>query len=359
MSIILALAVLITINLIPAYAEGRQLIIREAKGHSPIANALIHDNEGRYITCSDSLGRAIVPISTQAYHISHIAYQSISSTRDTIEMQDYRYPIDAVPVVGKMPEYVRLRTWVRIYQYIDSLPVNYVEGLVDFYTPTGKNKLSYTLRSLALYRDNEAIRREQLAKGAWDINSNGLFDWLLNEHISGQASSDFQLVEGVRNIELHHRGQPYPYAGIKTEDQRYSLSVNLQALSEGKKLKLFGRSVRIVHKELFQVFPQREVELLQPYDMQVYRSFVDLEVDYKGKQLPIRNLTELYVLERKFLNVTDYKAEDRSRHWGNFSHSVAPEEVAKHLLTYPSIPPRLDVIERSLGKRLMLLPPKP
>ena len=111
------------------------------------------------------------------------------------------YNLQEVEVLEKGPRYYRLRSAVRVYQYIDSIPLNFVDGVVDFYVDTKRGKLDYKALRLDVYTDDDAIKHSSLQKGIVDMSNNSLVNWLYNEHISSngelQATDLASLIQRV------------------------------------------------------------------------------------------------------------------------------------------------------------------
>lgn len=349
-----ALALLFATQL--AYAERRKLYVVDIETGKGITNALVSNPEGKLLGLTDTLG--IVEMPRGLCMVSHVGYMPEESSADTIRLRPLTRVLPDASVVSRMPDYACLTSLIRVYQYVDSVPVNYAEGIVDFYINTRKHKLSYVIESLRVYRDKKLLRDTEMSKGGFDVSSNGLYDWLRNAYISADEDAEYRIVEDDGRPMIYKGVEPYPAHLIEQGDQ-VDISLDLLGADEGRELKLMGRKTRIVRNELYQSYPKAKLYVARPYDMLAYRLLVELDSSYKGGDVRrVQNVTEIYALDLKFVTSEVYKTIKVNSYWGSFGRSIAPyiyDEFLGQKEWQAKVPMREPSIARRLGSDLLLL----
>ena len=121
---------------------------------------------------------------------SHLSYQPLAAqVADTVASSQRDYQIAASEVTAKAADYYRLRAVVRSYQYVDSIPVNFVDAVLDFYVNGKGNKLEYRVLKLDAYKDKARIRENNLNRSKVEVDDNSLLDWVSNHHVATNSPS--------------------------------------------------------------------------------------------------------------------------------------------------------------------------
>lgn len=333
-----------------------QVLLLSGGGKTPVVNALITKSEdGSFLGFSDKNGRFHIGQGTKKITISHPSYQSLDITlpQDTVYLDFAPIQLQEVEVLGEGPRYYRLRSVVRIYQYMDSIPINFVDGVVDFYVDTKRGKLGYRALRLDVYTDDEAIKHSSLQKGIVDMSNNSLVNWLHNEHISSNGEllvSDNCIFDTKSGAKVGHWN--------KSSNGVLNVSVDLINPNEEQQRTSLGRTTIIHKKVLEQSFPQgTSPKHIKPYDFQMYRLSIELSTRTKKKMALVftTKIHEIYVLERKGLSEAEYKTIRLDNNWGSLTSSIKREDEQYINLPLPQFPQN---IEKKLNRQLKLLPYK-
>lgn len=136
-------------------AAQKQVCVIDADTQQPIGNVVITNTQtGKILGVTRENGLYTVEPQTQRLSFSHLSYLPLQAQpADTIRMRPHNYPLSSPQVTAQAADYYRLRAVVRNYQYIDSLPVNFVDAIIDFYVNGKGNKLEYQIIKLDAYRD--------------------------------------------------------------------------------------------------------------------------------------------------------------------------------------------------------------
>lgn len=339
-----------------ALRAQKQVLLLSSDGKAPVVNALITKSEdSSFLGFSDKNGCFQTGQGTKKITISHPSYRSLDVTlpQDTVYLDFAPIQLQEVEVLEKGPRYYRLRSAVRVYQYLDSIPINFVDGVVDFYVDTKRGKLDYKALRLDVYTDDDAIKHSSLQKGIVDMSNNSLVNWLYNEHISsnGELQATDTCVFDIKSGAKVGYWNKYPNGVL-------NISLNLVNPNEEQERTSFGRTTIIHKKVLEQSFPQgTSPKDIKPYDFQLYRLSIELSTKPKKKMELVftTKIHEIYVLERKGISEAEYKTIRLDNNWGSLTSSIKQEDGQYMNLPLPQIPQN---IEKKLNKQLRLLPYK-
>lgn len=342
-------------NIVSSRAQS-QVLLLAYDSKEPVVNALITEREsGSFLGFSDKYGRFHARPETRKITITHSSYQSLSITlpQDTVYLDFVPVQLQETEVWAQAPRYYRLRSVVRIYQYLDSVPINFVDGVVDFYVDTKKSKLGYKALHLDVYTDDDAIKRSSLQKGVMDMSNNSLVNWMLNEHVSsnGELQATDTCVFDTKSGAKVGRWNRQPNGVL-------SVSVDLLNTNGEQQRTTLGRTTIIHRKVLEQNFPKGvSPEHIRPYDFQMYRLSIELSTRSRKKLEPIytTKIHEVYVLERKGVSEAEYKTIRLDNNWGSLVFSIKQEDWLHMNLSPPQIPGN---IRNSLNRHLKQLPYK-
>ena len=100
----------------------------------PIENVVVTDAQsGKVLGITPQNGCFLSTSQAKKLSFSHLSYQPLAApVADTVRLVPRDYQIAASEVTAKAADYYRLRAVVRSYQYVDSIPVNFVDAVLDF-----------------------------------------------------------------------------------------------------------------------------------------------------------------------------------------------------------------------------------
>ena len=163
----------------------RKVHIIDATTLLPIENVVVTDAQsGKVLGITPKNG--LFPSTSQFKKLSfsHLSYQPLATpVADTVRLVPRDYNIAPTEVTAKAADYYRLRAVVRSYQYVDSIPVNFVDAVLDFYVNGKGNKLEYRVLKLDAYKDKARIRENNLNRSKVEVDDNGLLDWVSNHQL--------------------------------------------------------------------------------------------------------------------------------------------------------------------------------
>ena len=124
----------------------RKVHVIDATTLLPIENVVVTDAQlGKVLGITPKKRPLSLHFSVQKLSFSHLSYQPLAApVADTIRLVPRDYNIAPTEVTAKAADYYRLRAVVRSYQYVDSIPVNFVDAVLDFYVNGKGNKLEYS-----------------------------------------------------------------------------------------------------------------------------------------------------------------------------------------------------------------------
>ena len=161
----------------------RKVHVIDATTLLPIENVVVTDAQsGKVLGITPKNG--LFPSTSQFKKLSfsHLSYQPlVAPVADTVRLVPRDYNIAPTEVTAKAADYYRLRAVVRSYQYVDSIPVNFVDAVLDFYV--NGNKLEYRVLKLDAYKDKARIRENNLNRSKVEVDDNGLLDWVSNHQL--------------------------------------------------------------------------------------------------------------------------------------------------------------------------------
>ena len=329
----------------------RTLWVADSLDRTPIAHVLITDaTSGKLLSMTDKDGRATLPKAIARVGVSHLAYQGkLATARDTIWLSKAVRNVAEVVVASAPAEYYRLRSLVRTYQYVDSIPVNFVDAVVDFYVNAKGTQLDYKALRLDAYQNAEYIRQMHLRRGAVIESNNAIINWLLNPHLSTRNKAlQIDASHAIRHKSGLEVGRLAP------TDGGYVATIDLLLPSDTAVKTLFGRSVQLLSSSLEQTFPSSiNVQQIAPTDMTSYRR-VTRRNTWSKKHPTVVHLTEIQeitVLDRRRMAKKEVDAIKMDTEWTHRSHSLPTTDDA------PTTPLPAN-IQQHIGKELQLLPYK-
>lgn len=334
---------------IPTSAQ-RLVVVLDSLERQPIENVMLTDGTtGKLLSISDANGRAYLSQQTKAIVASHLSFQpKLAAVADTILLQRSVRSLAEAVVASQPADYYRLRAVVRTYQYIDSIPVNFVDALLDFYVNGKGTKLHYDALQLDVYQNKSYIEATNLAKGTATASSNSIINWLTNPHIATHRG-DFYC-EGTKVI--RHKDNVEVGSMLKTENGDYTTKLNLHLPNDTATHTFFGRSVRFTAKTVEQTFPNNiDLTNIRPYDMSSYRFVVRRTTWTKKYPTPVHltEIDEITIIDRKRMTKEEVKQIDMDTDWFNLFKSKKNEGF------HPPFP-LPEGIRRHIGKELMRLP---
>lgn len=341
---------IVFISLIYSTARAqRMVVILDSLDSEPIGTAVLTDSKtGKLISVSDTQGRAFISQRTQELVVSHLSFQSrLATIADTIYLQRSIRNFPEAIVASQPADYYRLRAVVRTYQYIDSIPVNFVDALLDFYVNGKGTKLQYDALQLDVYQNKSYINATNIAKGTATASTSSIINWIVNPHIATRGGDLY--CEGTKVI---RRKDKVEVGNLqKVENGDYTAKINLLLPHDTATHTFFGRSVRFTAKTLEQTFPSNiDLANIRPYDMSSYRFVVRRTTWTKKYPTPIHltEIDEITIIDRERMTKEEVKQIDMDTNWTNLLKSKKREEL-QHPFPLP------ESIKRHIGQELMHL----
>lgn len=331
----------------------RTVVCVDSDERTPIEYVVITDKTtGHLLAITDAQGIATLSNDLQEVGLSHLAYRSdVYPVGDTLRLVRAERRFAEAIVSSQPADYYRLRAVVRTYQYIDSVPVNFVDALLDFYVNGKGTSLEYDALRLDVYQNVQYIRVANLNKGASTASDNSIIHWILNPHIATKGRDLW-----IDDAQIIRHRKLATEAGRFAQDVegQYWAKVNLLQPKDTAVSTMFGRSVQFLEKTLEQSFPPSvDLNHLRSYDMSSYR-FIVRRNTWTKKYPAVVHLTkieEITVIERERITKEQYKQVKLDTDWTHLSRSKKAVEGLP-----PSMLPLL--LQAHIGKTLVLIPPK-
>lgn len=329
--------------------------IVDMEWNKPIENAIVTDRTtGKLLAITNTKGQAIIPNMIGELSISHLSYLPLCSTiKDTIFLERHIKEIPEVIISAQPADYYRLRSVVRTYQYIDSIPVNFVDAILDFYVDGEGRKLQYRSQKIDAYQNKKYIQQMKLKYGTVSASKNSIINWLTNSHIATTKSGLH-----IEDMKIIHQSRNQQEIGtiIKQKDGSYFAKANLLQPSDTITRNFLGRYIKLTDIHLEQTFSQTvDINHIRPHDFSVYRYIVRRSSWTKKHPLKINltELSEILVLDRKRITKEEFKQIKLDTDWINLTHSKKGEQDIDDInLTIPTN------IKELMGRDLILLPYK-
>lgn len=338
--LIYSLCTLFSISL----SAQRKVHVVDAITQQPIENVVVTDAQsGKVLGITLKNGLFLSTSQAKKLSFSHLSYQPLAAqVADTVRLVPRDYQIAASEVTAKAADYYRLRAVVRSYQYVDSIPVNFVDAVLDFYVNGKGDKLEYRVLKLDAYKDKARIRENHLNRSKVEVDDNGLLDWVSNHHVATNSPSFILQQSGEEKLILKKKTrEPLGLLIFDPSQQAYVAKVNLHTLEER-----FPASV--------------DTARLRVYDMQSYRWLLQRDTWTKKypTRVPLTTIHEIVVFERQRLSKADYKKLDFDTDWYDIPHSLRGRAATENIdLSKYTLPLPQD-IQSLLGNQFQLLPYK-
>ena len=352
--LIYSLCTLFSISL----SAQRKVHVVDATTQQPIENVVVTDAQsGKVLGITPQNGCFLSSTNAKNLSFSHLSYQPLAAqVADTVCLVPRDYQIAASEVTAKAADYYRLRAVVRSYQYVDSIPVNFVDAVLDFYVNGKGDKLEYRVLKLDAYKDKARIRENNLNRSKVEVDDNGLLDWVSAQHISTNNAYFLMQQLGEEKLILKKKTrEPLGSLTFDPSQRAYVAKVNLLTRH------LFGRSIKFNLHTLEECFPASvDTARLRVYDMQSYRWLLQRDTWTKKypTRVPLTEIHEIVVFERQRLSKADYKKLDFDTDWYDIPRSLRGRAATENIdLSKYAIPLPQD-IQVLLGNQLQLLPYK-
>ena len=348
--LIYSLCTLFSISL----SAQRKVHVVDATTRQPIENVVVTDAQsGKVLGITPKNGLFLSTSQTKKLSFSHLSYQPLSAPiADTIRLVPRDYNIAPTEVTAKAADYYRLRAVVRSYQYVDSIPVNFVDAVLDL----------YRVLKLDAYKDKARIRENNLNRSKVEVDDNGLLDWVSNHHVATNSPSFILQQSGEEKLILKKKTrEPLGSLTFDPSQRAYVAKVNLLTPKDTATRHLFGRSIKFNLHTLEERFPASvDTARLRVYDLQSYRWLLqrDTWTNKYPTRVPLTAIHEIVVFERQRLSKADYKKLDFDTDWYDIPHSLRGRAATENIdLSKYTLPLPQD-IQSLLGNQLQLLPYK-
>lgn len=342
----------------------RKVHVIDATTLLPIENVVVTDAQsGKVLGITPKNGLFFSTSQAKKLSFSHLSYQPLAApVADTVRLVPRDYNIAPTEVTAKAADYYRLRAVVRSYQYVDSIPVNFVDAVLDFYVNGKGNKLEYRVLKLDAYKDKARIRENNLNRSKVEVDDNGLLDWVSAQHISTNNAYFLMQQLGEEKLILKKKTrEPLGSLTFDPSQRAYVAKVNLLTPKDTATRHLFGRSIKFNLHTLEERFPASvDTARLRVYDLQSYRWLLQRDTWTKKYPtlVPLTEIHEIVVFERQRLSKADYKKLDFDTDWYDIPHSLRGRAATENIdLSKYTLPLPQD-IQSLLGNQLQLLPYK-
>jgi len=358
--LIYSLCTLFSISL----SAQRKVHVVDATTRQPIENVVVTDTQsGKVLGITPKNGLFLSTSQAKKLSFSHLSYQPLAAqVADTVRLVPRDYQIAASEVTAKAADYYRLRAVVRSYQYVDSIPVNFVDAVLDFYVNGKGNKLEYRVLKLDAYKDKARIRENHLNKSKVEVDDNGLLNWVNNHHVATNSPSFILQQSGEEKLILKKKTRELLGSLTFDPSQRaYVAKVNLLTPKDTATRHLFGRSIKFNLHTLEERFPASvDTARLRVYDMQSYRWLLQRDTWTKKypTRVPLTAIHEIVVFERQRLSKADYKKLDFDTDWYDIPRSLRGRAATENIDLSKYTLPLPQNIQSLLGNQLQLLPYK-
>ena len=253
----------------------RKVHVIDATTLLPIENVVVTDAQsGKVLGITPKNGLFLSTSQFKKLSFSHLSYQPLAApVADTVRLVPRDYNIAPTEVTAKAADYYRLRAVVRSYQYVDSIPVNFVDAVLDFYVNGKGNKLEYRVLKLDAYKDKARIHENNLNRSKVEVDDNGLLDWVSAQHISTNNAYFLMQQLGEEKLILKKKTrEPLGSLTFDPSQRAYVAKVNLLTPKDTATRHLFGRSIKFNLHTLEERFPVSVATArLRVYDLQSYR----------------------------------------------------------------------------------------
>lgn len=307
-----------------------QIKIVDSTNATPIQDAYVFMDDGRYLGASDNKGCINLP---QGYSgsitIQHINYEPAKINSDsikdnTVKLKPFTYTLPEVTSKYENPDYLVLTVYTRCYTMRDSIPAYYEEGIYDYYIPMKKNSAKYkTLAERKLLKPGLGDYRDVMI--VTPITSMKLSKY--NLFIKWDGDNRFNNIKGDSVISIGKRGSIY---GAKKDDVRKTLMVYKDSMftADDYTINLFGIRARITersNKETYDI--SRGLPRLSSLLNTDTHTCVFWRIHgKKSKEIQIDTFDELYVTGIRYASKDEMKAamKDKTQSPVNIPKNIPP-----------------------------------
>lgn len=307
-----------------------QIKIVDSINATPIQDAYVFMDDGRYLGASDNKGCINLP---QGYSgsitIQHICYELTKINSDSIKdnivkMKPFIYTLPEVTSTYENPDYLVLTVYTRCYTMKDSIPAYYEEGIYDYYISMKKNRTKYKTiverkllkPGLGDYKDVMIVAPLTLMKLRKD---NILIKW--------DGDNRFDNIKGDSILSIGKRGS---INGVKKDDVRKTLMVYQDSMftADDYTINLFGIRARITEKSKNETYDiSRGLPRLSSLLKTGTHTCVFWRIHgKKSKEIQIDTFDELYVTGIRYASKDEMKAamKDKTQSPVNVPKNIPP-----------------------------------
>lgn len=334
----------------------RKVYVMNTEGF-PVEGAMITDySTGKMLSITSKQGISYLSKEKLGeVAVSHIAYKSlVSAVQDTLVLESNDKIFSEAKAIGKVADYYRLRAVVRSYQYIDNTPVNFVDGVVDFYINGKGTKLQCHVLHLDVYKNTDYIKQMKISAGMVDASSSHIINWINNPHIATKGKHF--LLDSIGKEVVVRTQKEGEIVGKLTlmNNKEYVATIDLKQKKDSVPRSFFGRSFSILSHTLEQRFPSSfDVSNVRPYDLTSYRTVIHRNTWTKKHPtpVPLTDVHEVVILEKKRVSKAEKRAVKMDASWDYYCTPKSGEKV-QHNIPLPA------TILPHIGKKLERLSEK-
>lgn len=323
----------------------RQLSVVDRLGH-PIVHAVVTQHpQGTLLGTTNAAGQLRIPLAVDSIGVTHVAYRSvIDAATPRMLLDSATVAVSEAVATVKRPDYYRLRTLTRVYQYIDSTLVSVLDGVVDFYVNAQGEKARYQVLQLDAYQNKKAIRGQLIARKSMveynNLNNYIGTDWIFYHALFGRKP-DYYIDETTAEGSVRQRKSHRLSGEVGVEDDgAHRVRIDCLAPSDTTGFRLMGMySKTLQNVREYTLLPTARLSQPHPKDVRSYREVFERIVRYgkKGVAVPTLVVEEGRVLSRKGMSEEEMKQVKTHKYPEAQDHSTPPppEEKVQHNLPLP------------------------
>ncbi|MDO4881463.1 MAG: hypothetical protein Q3983_09300 [Capnocytophaga sp.] len=323
----------------------------------PIQSVVVENGKGEIVAISDEKGSVKLDNET-TFYTSHISYNSKKINKNKIKeeqkivLSTKKYEIPEIVLTNKAYDYTLLKTYIRTYQYADSIPVYYTEGWVDFYIPKKGNNLKYNILALKCYENIKDDKLNSIKKGTLFMGQNGLINFLKTNYfpLEDKKYSLIKKSEDFYNISYNGKEG----AGkIEKGKDCYEYYLNNLFPKEKGGGSFAGRTNIIHNIDIYQKFQaSKEIEEIDKTDFDLFRYMVNLETIYKEEKISLVTIYEIYPVKKVGISKNDIK---EIRLQSSFGGILSSQNIDKFNEIQEKVPAPSSFSEFFIKKEFKLL----
>lgn len=207
-----------------------------------------------------------------------------------------------VTISQKQPKFVRLKGYYRSYQYNDSVPKYYVDGIVEYYITLKNGKLAVRNCGSRHLRNNMLVNKDR--KRAFSLSDQGTFrPWLEGSTYIEECRKKYAMEDSVGWQYVIYKGKKIGYIYNDSLQNKCIIEVNKIPTYDKLAHTIFGFTKEDVKDNFSEVYRTSSEDYYSFKDLLFQRTDQSYRYWYKkdSKKQLIHVITELYITEQEYL----------------------------------------------------------